>query len=239
MKKTIVSILGVLCIMLMLCSGCMKVDEGSYESTPPHTPATEANTTANTVETTTAYVEPTGVPDTIILRNVSIPENATYEIAHNYDPVSHIDDAVLTIYDKKTFGTEITTYSYAYQYDRSSDLWDLLDESKVKELCSVSFDKDAYINNSPFTGRVKEYHDCKYSISILDINLETMSAQIKYSVKFSSDSVQNLNSTSTVELWYADNGSGPYFIIPYRRSIVVRDSMYFMLTIDGGIQFVR
>lgn len=246
MRKSIIVVLSIICIIVILCSCTQKANDDSYETISLNVTTgewsvehAEPTTTANTVETTAAYVEPRGVPDSVILRNAYVPENTTYEIEHNYDSDAHIDDVLLTMYYNANFGTEITTCSYAYQYDRSSDLWELIDERKEQNDRSVSFDEEAYQNNSPFIGNTNEYHNCEYSISVLDIDIENMKAKIEYSVDFSSSSVPDLSNSATVELWCSNDGEGPYFVIPYSRSIVVRDEILFMLSIDEGIQFVQ
>lgn len=246
MKKSIATIASIICIVVLFCSCAGKITDTYYgtffENLIKEKEADgtlEMKSTADTVEATSDYVEPSGVPDSVILRNVSLPENTTYEIVHNYDASSHIDDALLMIHFNSAFGSETETYSYAYQYNRSTDLWELLDESNGQKTCSISFDKEAYLTKSPFTGSTNDYHNCTYSISVLDIDIENMNATIRYSLHFSRDSIQDLNSSATVELWYADDGDGPYFEIPYTRSIVVQDRMYFMLSIDEGIRFVQ
>lgn len=246
MRKRILVILMSICTIFMICCCDSEANDNTYEwasqdvsSDESCTETAEMTTSANEVETTTIYVEPSGVPDSVILRNVSIPENTTYEISHSYDADSHIDDVVLTMYYKGDFGTQITSYSYKYQYDQCSNLWELLGAKEEEDYHSVTFDKEAFLNKSPFTGNANEYHNCTYSISVLDIDMENMEAKIQYIVDFSSSSVQDLNNTATVELWYTNTGKGPCFTIPYKRSMVVMDQMHFMLGIDEGIWFLQ
>ena len=245
MRKRIVAIFMCVCIIFMLCGCAGKAQEKPGETVLQNvttnesdTADAEVTTSENIVETTTAYIEPDGVPDSLVLSNASIPENATYEISHSYDADAHIDEVTLVLCDKVAFGSKTTIYTYTYQYDRGSDSWELLSENTDGNPSSA-FEKNAFLNKATFKGKTNDYHGCTYSISVLDIDIENLTIKIQYKLKFKSDSVQDLSNTETLGLWYTNAGEGPCFTIPYRRSMVVRDQMHFMLSIDKGIQFAQ
>lgn len=246
MKKRIIAIFSIICTIFMFCSCTQKTNNdlcetaSQTESTKGSSEGqTEAPTTANTIETTIAVIEPNAVPDLILLKDASIAENTKYEITHNYDVETYVDDVLLAVQRKADFGTETTTYSYIYKYDKHMVSWELLKDGEKQGNSVISFDKTAYVNHSPFTGNTNDYHGCTYSISVQDIDMENMKVTVQYSLDFSSDSVRDLNESATFDLWYADNGEGPYFVIPYKRSMVVQYEMFFILSIDAGLQFAQ
>lgn len=244
MKKRIGIVLSMICLLGVLCACTQGTNNDSNETDSQPVTAdeymaetTEAPTTVNTVETTTPFVEPTGVPDAIVLGDADIPENAEYEIVHNYDADMRVDKVLLELKTNAKFGSKITRFSFSYQYDRSTDSWEKLDSSQGQGDDLFSLDANAFLNGSPFTGNTNDYHRCTYSISVLDLDVENKKATIQYALDFTDNA--DVNTSATVDLWYANDGEGPYFTIPYTRSRVVRFEIYFKLDMNEGIQFVQ
>ena len=185
MRKIVVTLMCA-CVIFAFC-GCQRKGETGETVFQKET---AKETVAATTEMTTAYVEPDSVPDTVVLSNVSLSSETTYEISHSYDADAHIDEVTLTLYDKVAFGTETTTCTYTYQYDRSSDSWELLSENTGGNAFST-FDIEALLDKATFEGKTNEYHGCTYTISVLEIDIENLTIKIKYKLKFKSDSVQD------------------------------------------------
>ncbi|MBQ9354756.1 MAG: hypothetical protein IJT84_03630 [Clostridia bacterium] len=174
-----------------------------------------------------------GVPDSLVLRNVSIPNNFTYNIIHNYDSASHIDDVVLTAYHKARFGTHTKEYTYSYIYDKSSDLWSILNGESGFESENISFNSESFKSAGAFTGRFNRYESGSYEITIKDIDFDAKKATISYYLIFDSDSMV-LQGTKAFEISKTTSGNIGIFI-DYTRSMVVQFDQLFLFDIEKGL----
>lgn len=230
MKRFFAFLLMVITVIcLFACGKDNAFSHPSFGSDPTVAP------TENPVEPTTPPAEIHGVPESLILRNVSIGENVTYEITHNYDAATHIDDVLLTTSYNSAFGVQTMTYTYAYQYNRLTDLWTLIDGNNGLQSDTITFSKESYMNNCRFTGEFDQNHKGSYTITIKDLDLTGKTATIEYFVMFSDD-YSILSDTKTFELLTTQDGKGLGFVIPYTRSRVVMFRLVFLLDIDTGLQ---
>lgn len=74
-----------------------------------------------------------GVPDAIVYSEVGSNFEyigvTDYEISHDVDTTTHIDTVTASGYIEGDYGTGTEYVVLQYQYDRASDLWELLDSS--------------------------------------------------------------------------------------------------------------
>ena len=175
---------------------------------------------------------PDGVPDSLILRNVSVEENVTYDINHKYDSETHIDDVELVTSYNGDFGVQTKTYTYSYQYDQSSDLWSLIGNSNGLQSDSTTLDPNAFIGKS-FKGRFAKAYSGQYNIYARDLDLTNKIITIDYTIIFDDGDV--LYNTATTDIVSFSDGTGLGFNIEYTRSFVVRFGISFSLDMFEGI----
>ena len=235
MKKAILIVLILICILSVFCSCSLKnsgsntavSSNSSISSKADSTEKTESNN-----QSSEQIKELDGVPASIVLRNVSIPENETYEIIHNYDSTTYIDDVeLITIYSGK-FGIQTKKYTYSYQYNRSTDLWSLISGNNGKQSDVINFVDDVYLNKE-FTGKFNRYHSGSYSVTIKDIDFDNKKVEVDYLLTFD-DNSGALFDIKTFELRNTNTGE-LCFVIPYKRSMVVSFEQVFVFDIDKGL----
>ena len=203
--------------------GTQETPGGGETPTPGDgTPPTDTSTTE----------DKTAVPESLVLRNVSLDENTTYIMTHNYDAATHIDDVTLVTVYAGNYGTRTQTYIYSYQYDRSSDLWSLIGGKNGLQSDVVSFDPESFIGKT-FEGSYSQADSGQYSIQVTNLDLKNEKITVKYSI-----SVQNyglLSKTEILSIFPFSDGSGYGFEIHYTRSMVVRYFITFTLDLNKGI----
>ena len=158
-----------------------------------------------------------GVPESLVLRNTPIEDNMTYEINHHYDSSTHIDDIELITSYKGAFGVQTKTYTYAYQYDKNSDLWSLISDDDGLQSDVTSLDPKAYIGKS-FEGRFEHTHSGEYQIAVRDLDLSNETITIDYLLIFDNQEVFS-STAETVSILPMTNGELG-FTIEYSWSIV-------------------
>ena len=182
MKK--ISIIILLSILLMLAA-C------SQESTQLQSPSQSATQMSSELK---------GVPESVVLRNItySMNECINHKIIHNVDTEAHTDNVEVTLYFEYPFATKTAYISYLYQYNKSSDLWELLQESEAE--VEIMINESAYVNGSPWVGTIEGYLDCSYTISFLEIDTSEMLAKIEYEIYFENDEIPDLIGIDTVDI---------------------------------------
>lgn len=218
MKKLLIMAISLVSILIVFCS-CSKNQH-----------VISSDTVASSMSSIDNK-ESRGVPESLVLRNITIPENVTYEIIHKYDSATHIDDVeLITSYTGK-FGTKTQKYVYSYQYDKSTDLWTLMSGNNGLQSDITVFDENKYLNNE-FTGKFNGAHSGKYRIIINEIDFDKKKVAVEYLLIFddTSDVLTNTKSfdicnTTTDKLCFA---------IPYKRSMVVSFEQLFIFDIDNG-----
>lgn len=188
--------------------------------------------TAAPVETTEAAPVITGVPESVVLREIELEEGDTYTLTHHYDAPSHIDDVTVTVTSKKKYGEETTTYTYAYQYDRSSDLWSQL-RADCEESSAFQLNEDAFIGKT-FEGRFKRYHTGSYVIRVKDVDFTAGTVRADYTILFD-DGEPPLFGDKTFQLQVGQDEKTFCFFIPYTRSIVVMFDQVFIFDMEKGL----
>lgn len=244
MKKALSAILALTLLFLLCACGSNTQDT---EPSKPSESTQSATTTESSTENTTAPIdnvvttapseEVNEVPESVVLRNISIDENATYSITHNYDSASHIDDVELITCYNGEYGTRTTTYTYAYQYDKSSDLWSLIGGNNGMVSDVITLSEESYKNNNYFSGDFNQVHNGTYSIMVESLDLANNKATVTYAITFDDD-MSTLYSTETFELDTANDGKSLCFVIPYTRSMVVRFELIFVLDMDVGLRAI-
>ena len=179
--------------------------------------------------------EITGVPESVVLREVTLDENVTYNISHHYDPASHIDDVELTTCYNGKYGTQTTTYTYAYQYNKSTDLWTLIDKNNGMQNTATTFNNESLKREYIFSGDFNQAHSGTYTIFVENLDLSNMKADLSYSINFNDNSA-GLYSRNTFDIYTTKDGKNLFFVIPYTRSFVVRFELTFVFDIDIGIR---
>lgn len=173
-----------------------------------------------------------GVPESVIMRNISVSDEATYEIIHDYDLTSHIDDAQVLVNYQGKFGTRTITYAYSYQYDKSADLWSLIGNNNGLQSDKTNLDEQAYLDTRDFTGDFNLYDSGTFDITIEAIDLTNRTIKVNYLLIFDNNQVTSGN--DTFEIYENDSGL-IYFSIPYHLSWYWESSQWFILNIVNGI----
>jgi hypothetical protein len=220
--------------MLFAFASCSVTVDTSVTSTPDVSTNDSIGETTTQVSSEDVASQVSGVPDSLVMRNVDIPENMTCEIIHSYDEATHIDDVQIIASYKGKFGTRTQTYAYAYQYNKSTDLWSLYGSENGKKSDVETLDKNAFLENSTFSGEFERYHQGSYEITIKDIDFESRRATVSYMLIFYDD-YSVLSATTSMEIY--DTTTDKLCIsIPYKRSMVVQFEQLFIFDIDEGIR---
>lgn len=157
----------------------------------------------------------------------------TYEINHNYEKATYIDDVELITYYSGDFGVRTKNYTYAYQYDKSSDLWSLIGTDNGLQSDVTTLNPKAYIGKS-FEGRFDQADSGQYFIKVRDLDLTNKTITIDYSLEFDDGETVSKTAVTTAMGTFSD-GSGFGFDINYMRSMVVMFFVTFSLDLIEGI----
>lgn len=177
-----------------------------------------------------------GVPESVVLREArSLTEDYTsYKIKHNVDTAAHIDDVELELYFEGDYGKETITTSYSYQYNKSNDLWTLLEEGDVSSKYVIN--ENTYISSSPCTGKGNGRYSFNYSINFEEFNTDACTATISYIIDFDG-SIHNYEGRTTIDIDYESGTSAPSFalLVEFYVANLYLGGQYipFVLTIDG------
>lgn len=197
MKTKITALTCLLCTFLLL-SACSRESNGVPESDIPSTYSKEIS----------------GVPESVLLRDAGdLTQNCTnYKIEHNVDTAAHIDDLQLITIYKGRYGTKTLTTPYSYIYDKSTDIWTLMDTGSADAVYSVN--KQAYIDSSPWTGR-KSMNGWWYQYSITIHKIDESSVTVSYHIDFEQDNewLKDIIHDSPTELYLSTFWDIPEFKI--------------------------
>lgn len=115
--------------------------------------------------------ESKGVPDDVAIRSVSECQyaysNATTYVTHNkYDSESHLDYVTIVSKSEGKYGYFISTCEAVFQYNRTSDLWSLLD--------AEPWTRPTYTYNDNLVGKydvstLSEYQEISGYVEILSV----------------------------------------------------------------------
>ena len=158
--------------------------------------------------------ESRGVPESVLLRDAgNLTQNCSnYKIKHNVDTAAHIDDLQLITIHKGPYGTKTLTTPYTYMYDKSTDIWTLIDTGFSDAVYSV--DKQAYIASSPWTGR-ESMNGWWYQYSITIHKIDESSVTVSYRIDFEHENewLNDIIQDTPTELYLSTFGDIPEFKI--------------------------
>lgn len=219
--KKVIALIALACILLSACSGKSRKNSDASVSVDSWMQDILANASSSG-----------GVPDSVVLRSVTVPDGFTHKIVHHYDKASHIDDIELIATYQGKYGTQTRTYAISYQYDKSTDIWSQISNLSGEYTESFSFSEEAYLEHPNFSGEFNYYHSGTYDITIQEIDFENRIAKVSYLLLFDDNRVAS--STETMEIYVNDYGV-MFISVPYQRSSVVKFEQPFVFNVETGL----
>lgn len=137
--------------------------------------------------------EKKGVPESIVLHDVAeVLENIEVDyqlkIEHSVDTSSHIDNATIILKYETDYTKQIGMVNCRYQYDKSSDIWTLLE---IEEWTWETELKESFTEIQPYMGS-SIYETYNYALYIDVIDIENMTITCSYIVNIDGEPISQV-----------------------------------------------
>lgn len=136
-----------------------------------------------------------GVPESTVLHDVTetfgnVKEDYQCKIEHSVDLSSHIDNAAIIVEYETEYTKQTGMINSRYQYDKSSDLWTLLE---LGEWTWETELKDTFTKVKPYMG-IDVYETYNYALYIDDIDTKNMKITCSYVINADGEALQQVES---------------------------------------------
>lgn len=155
--------------------------------------------------------ESQGVPDAVVLDCeryhdfVYDYDDVEYEITHNVNPDTHVDDVTLTLSAQTGYATVKCITNYKYQYYKSDDMWTLVESSR--SVYSTTLDTARFVSESPWKGTHNNTdsiayfnNEFTYEVYIDEIDVAGGYITLRYNFNFTNDLWDDVVQNSQITL---------------------------------------
>lgn len=184
--------------------------------------------------------EEKGAPDSVVLSNeayIDFVERYSlldYTIYHDVDTTSHIDTLTLVMNGETGYATIRSTQQYIYQYNRSDDIWVLIEEGASNSYTSLNY--EAFVSSSPWSGVCNPTRwtndEFNYTIDIKSIDLSNWTVTLTYSIDFHSDNLTDIAQDTPITVPYPNMDSF-YISISSPNNHKIGDELEIFFTKSG------